>query len=274
MIIDSHQHFWKYDPVVHSWITDDMKVLQQDFMPETLALLLKENDIDGCIAVQAGQTTDETTFLLNIAHKYAFVKGVVGWVDFFAPDLDEQLQILSHYSRLKGFRHIVQAEPQGFLLQPFFVEGVKKLKTYDFTYDILVYHHQLKETLAFVQKLSGQKLIIDHCAKPAIKNKELGNWAAYIKEISKSQNVYCKLSGLFTETDWRQHQDEDFYPYLDVVFEAFGTDRLIFGSDWPVMLVAGSYAKWKKLIENYMEGLGIKEREAVFGGNAINFYRL
>ncbi len=274
MTIDGHQHFWKYSPVNHSWINNDMKILQRDFFPETLAPILKENGIDGCIAVQADQSNNETTFLLDIAEKHSFVKGVVGWIDLFAQDLEEQLQHLAKYEKLKGFRHVVQSEPNGFLLQPAFVKGVKKILEHRYTYDILVFHHQLKEVLDFVHKFSDQKLIIDHCAKPDIRNKHTKEWSALIRKIAQSPNVYCKLSGLLTEADWYHHEEEDFYPYLDVVFEAFGTNRLVFGSDWPVMLLAGTYSKWKSLIENYMAKSGISEHETVFGKNATLFYHL
>lgn len=274
MTIDSHIHFWKYHPVKDAWITDDMKIIQRDFLPQDLLPVLQENKTDGCIAVQADQSEAETNFLLQCANENSFVKGVVGWIDLKANDLDDRLQYFLQFKKLKGFRHIVQAEPDGFLLDEKFIDGIKLLHQYNLTYDILIVNRQLKEAAAFINKLPSQKLIIDHCAKPDIKNVQIKEWALLMKELASHTNVYCKLSGLFTEADWSNWKEEDFYPYLDVVFETFGTQRLLFGSDWPVMLLAGNYTKWKNLVEKYMQRFTDEEREAVFGNNAIEFYNL
>lgn len=274
MTIDSHIHFWKYHPVKDAWITDDMKIIQRDFLPKDLLPVLQENKTDGCVAVQADQSEGETIFLLQCAKENDFIKGVVGWIDLKANDLDDRLQYFLQFKKLKGFRHIVQAEPDGFLLDEKFIDGIKLLHQYNFTYDILIVSRQLKEAAAFVNKLASQKLIIDHCAKPDIKNAQIKEWALLMKELASHTNIYCKLSGLFTEADWSNWKEEDFYPYLDVVFETFGTQRLLFGSDWPVMLLAGNYTKWKNLVEKYMQRFIDEEREAVFGNNAIEFYNL
>lgn len=274
MTIDSHIHFWKYHPVKDAWITDDMKIIQRDFLPQDLLPVLHENKTDGCIAVQADQSEAETNFLLQCANENDFIKGVVGWIDLKANDLDDRLQYFLQFKKLKGFRHIVQAEPDGFLLDEKFIDGIKLLHQYNFTYDILIVNRQLKEAAAFVNKLPSQKLIIDHCAKPDIKNAQIKEWALLMKELASHTNVYCKLSGLFTEANWSNWKEENFCPYLDVVFESFGTQRLLFGSDWPVMLLAGNYTKWKNLVEKYMQRFTDEEREAVFGNNAIEFYNL
>jgi L-fuconolactonase len=175
---------------------------------------------------------------------------------------------------VKGFRHIVQAESEGFLENKKFLSGIQSLQKFNFTYDLLIYENQLPEAIGFVNKFPGQKIIIDHCAKPDIKIKSIDEWKKGIEEISKNKNVYCKLSGLTTEANWNSWNEKDFYPYLDIVFKNFGTDRLLFGSDWPVVLISGGYARWKALLENYMQDFSNEEKENIFEKNAIQFYNL
>ena len=274
MQVDTHVHFWKYKRSKDNWITNDMKVLQQDYLPETISLTLKRNDIDGCIAVQAYQIELETLFLVELAKTHEIIKGVVGWVDLQNENIEERLLYFSQYPVIKGWRHIVQSEPNDFLLGKNFQRGIATLQPYNYTYDVLIYHHQLKPALEFVSLFPEQKFVIDHCAKPDIANKKIDEWKSLMQEIAKYSNVFCKLSGLFTEAKWKQWSPSEFYPYLDVVFDAFGTDRLMFGSDWPVILLSGIYVQWKSLLEKYMENFGEEEREKVFGRNAIGFYEL
>lgn len=273
-VIDSHVHFWKYDKVRDAWITNDMKVLQQDYVPATLASTLKRNGVDGVVAVQADQSETETRFLTELAKTNSWIKGVVGWVDLRAGDVQEKLQHFSQYPVIKGWRHIVQGEPDDFLLREDFQRGIAALQPYGYTYDILIYHHQLQAAIDMVAKFPEQKFVIDHCAKPDIKHKKIDDWKTAINAIAQHNNVYCKLSGLFTEATWKTWSAADFYPYLDIVFKAFGTDRLMFGSDWPVMLLSGMYVQWKSLLEKYMENFQTEERENVFGLNAERFYNL
>ena len=273
-MIDSHVHFWKYNKLKDAWITDEMKLLQNDFLPQHLKPVLRENKIDGVIAVQANQSENETNFLLKLSNENAIIKGIVGWVDLQNESLENKLLYYSKYNIIKGFRHIVQGEPDGFLQNKRFLNGIKALQFLGFTYDILIYENQLKEAIEFVNKFPGQKFIIDHCAKPSIKNNRIKEWRSMINEIAKNKNVYCKLSGLITEAEWAMWNEKDFYPYLDVVFEVFGTDRLLFGSDWPVMLLSGTYSKWKNLLENYMNIFSKQEKQKVFDKNAIKFYNL
>ncbi len=273
-VIDAHVHFWKYDKKRDTWITGKMKILREDYLPTTLATTLKRNGVDGCIAVQADQSELETHFLVELSKTHSFVMGVVGWIDLQNENIGDRLQYFSQYPIIKGWRHIVQDEPDEFLLKPTFQRGISNLAAYGYTYDVLVYPRQLKAVLSFVSKFPNQKLIIDHCAKPAIGAKEIDEWASLMKEIAGHPNVYCKLSGLFTETRWKQWSPAEFYPYLDVVFEAFGTDRLIFGSDWPVILLSGIYVQWKSLLEKYMEDFSIEDKKKVFGQNAVQFYNL
>jgi L-fuconolactonase len=273
MQVDTHVHFWEYNKQRDTWM-DDMKILQQDYLPQTIASTLKRNGIDGCVAVQASQEELETHFLVELANTHPIIKGVVGWIDLQNENIEERLQYFSQYPIIKGYRHVVQGEPLDFLLRPNFQRGIKALQPFDYTYDLLIYHHQLKPALEFVSKFPEQRMVIDHCAKPAIAEKQIDEWAADMRAIAKHPQVHCKLSGLFTEAKWKQWSAADFYPYLDVVFDAFGPERLMFGSDWPVILVSGIYVQWKSLIEKYMESFDEEDREKVLGLNAVDFYKL
>jgi len=273
-MIDAHVHFWKYNPIKDAWITDEMGLLQRNFFLQDLQPVLHENGVTGIIAVQADQSENETDFLLRLANKNPFIKGIVGWVDLQNKNLEDKLLYWSEYPVIKGFRHIVQAESDGFLRKEAFVNGIKLLKSFDFTYDILIYPNQLKEAIQFVNKYPNQKFILDHCAKPCIRDQKINEWKIEIKEIAKNENVYCKVSGLVTEAKWNEWKTEDLYPYLDVVFESFGTDRILFGSDWPVILLSSTYNKWKNLLEKYMLQFSDEEKQKVFDTNAIKFYNL
>ncbi len=274
MTIDSHQHFWFYTSERDTWITDDMAVIQRDFLPADLEPVLKANGIDGCVAVQADQSEAETTLLVSLAGAYDFIKGVVGWVDLRATNLYDKLEAYSQYEEIKGFRHVAQAEPDDFLMRPDVIRGIRQLTAFDFTYDILIYPSQLKAALHLVRELPDVKFVIDHLAKPYVKKGEITRWSNWMAEIAKQPNVHCKLSGLVTEADWHGWSKKDLFPYLDVAFEQFGPDRLMFGSDWPVCLVAADYTQVKTLIENYVEPWGEEVRAKVFGGNAVSFYNL
>ncbi len=275
MVIDSHQHFWKYHPIKDAWITDDMSVIQADFLPHHLLDILQQNGVDGCVAVQADQSETETEFLLELAADHPFVKGVVGWIDLRAANLAERLAYYAQFEKLKGFRHIVQGEPDpAFLLRDDFCQGIQALAPYDLTYDILVYPIQLAAVEQFVQRFPAQRLVIDHMAKPYCKTGEIKAWEESMRAIAAAPNVYCKISGLVTEADWQRWKPADFAPYLDVVLEAFGPQRLMYGSDWPVCLLAGEYAQVKGLVTDYISRLSAAEQTAVMGGNAAAFYKL
>ncbi|QJD79239.1 amidohydrolase family protein [Spirosoma rhododendri] len=274
MTIDAHQHFWHYDPVRDSWITDDMAVIQRDFLPEDLEPVLVQNGIDGCVAVQADQSLAETQFLVQMAQTYDIVKGVVGWVDLTAPDLRDQLSELAQYPELKGFRHVAQAEPNDFLARPAIVAGIRQLAEFGFTYDILIYPNQLKAALHLVREVPEVSFVVDHIAKPYVKTGEITRWSNFMTQLAAQPNVQCKLSGLVTEADWQNWSKRDFFPYLNVLFDRFGPDRLMFGSDWPVCLVAANYTQVKTLIEEYVDPWGSDVRDKIFGANAVSFYRL
>lgn len=275
MVIDSHQHFWKYEPVKHSWIDDDMATIRRDFMPADLKKVYDENGIDGCVAVQADQTLAETDFLLQLSHENDFIKGIVGWVDLRHVDVDEVLEKYSRFKKVKGFRHIVQGEPDhNFLLRPNFLRGISYLEKYGYAYDILIFPHQLGAALEFVKQFPHQKFVIDHIAKPYIKDSFYDGWAVLMTELAKQKNVFCKLSGMITEADYQAWTPRQIVPYMEVVLEAFGTDRLMFGSDWPVCLVAGNYGQVKSLVVDFIKSLSATEQQAIMGGNAIAFYNL
>lgn len=274
MTVDSHQHFWIFDPVRDSWITNEMQVIQRNFLPEDLKPVLDANGVDACVAVQADQSEAETTFLLQLADANEFVKGVVGWTDLRSPSLYGQLEKYSLFEKLKGFRHVAQGQPEGFLLQPDFVRGVGQLAAFDFTYDILVYTNQLKEAFQFAKQLPNVKFVLDHIAKPYIKKGELEPWAVDIKQLAQLPNVSCKVSGMVTEADWVNWRATDFHPYLDVVFEAFGVNRIMFGSDWPVCLVASEYNRMKEIVTNYIGAFSTSEKAGIMGENAALFYQL
>ncbi len=275
MIIDSHQHFWYYNPKTHAWINDSMAVIRKDFLPQELEQVYAKNGIDGCIAVQANQTLEETQFLLSLAKTYNFIKGVVGWVDLCHTNLEKVLFEYKKNEKLKGFRHIVQSEPDSnFLLRPDFIRGITYLEKYNFTYDILVFPHQLGAVLELVKRFPNQKFVIDHMAKPYIKDGFFEGWAVLINEIGKCENVFCKLSGIITEADYNTWTKAQIQPYLDHVLSAFGTSRLMFGSDWPVCLVAGTYTQVKQLITHFISKLTQNEQQQIMGGNAVSFYNL
>lgn len=274
MYIDAHQHFWRYEPVKDSWITDEMSVIKRDFLPDDLEPLLIKHNFDGCVAVQADQSEQETHALLFHADQYNFVKGVVGWVDLMSPDLRERLDYFSQFEKLKGMRHIVQSEPAGFMLRPEFVRGIKILQEYNLTYDLLISHRQLEEALSFVQQFPNLKIVVDHIAKPSIKTKEKTHWELNMAAMATFENVYCKISGMVTEANWSSWKPEDFFPYLDELFECFGAKRLMYGSDWPVCLLAATYDQQFDIVEQYTSRLTRNEKLLVMSENSRIFYNL
>jgi len=272
--IDSHQHFWKFDPVRDSWIDDSMQKIQKDFLPEDLLPLLTENKFQGCVAVEAHQSEEQTNFLVDLASKNDFIKGIVGWVDLRSENISERLNHFSGNKIIKGFRHVVQAEADGFMLRNDFRNGIAALREFDFTYDILIFHRQLSAAIDLVNRFPEQKFVIDHIAKPNIKSGEIESWKNSIQEIAKFDNVSCKVSGMVTEADWKNWKAQDLQPYLDVIFENFSTDKLMFGSDWPVCNVAAEYSKVVSTLEDYIAQFTIQDQNKIWYENAISFYKL
>ncbi len=275
MTIDSHQHFWQYHPVKHSWINEDMQILQQDYLPENLYQIYQQNGIDGCIAVQADQSEAETDFLLDLAKNNPFIKGIVGWVDLRSENLEKRLQHYAQYDLIKGFRHVVQDEPDpNFIIGTQFKKGIALLLEYGFAYDILVFPSQLEATLQLIEEFPEHRFVIDHIAKPQIKERGIDDWEKNMRQIAKHTNVYCKISGMVTEADWKNWKYDDFVPYLDIVFEIFGTNRIMYGSDWPVCLLGGNYQSVKGIIETYIGTFTNEDQQKIMGGNAVEFYQL
>lgn len=273
-MVDSHQHFWKYDSARHSWISDDMKVIRKDFQPVDLNPLLEKNHFEGSVAVQVDQTEDETLQLLSLSNQFDFIKGVVGWIDLRNPSLSSRLEYFSSLKKLKGFRHIVQGEKRGFLSQGNFISGVQMLDRYHFTYDLLVYHHQLNEALEFVRQIPGTRIVVDHLAKPSIATHDIREWEKHMTAIAALPNVYCKISGMVTEAKWSGWKYDDFVPYLDVVMNAFGSKRVMYGSDWPVCLVAATYDQQLGIVQKYLKTVPEAEKKMILGENAKRFYNL
>ena len=275
MHIDAHQHFWMYDPAEYGWIDASMSAIRRDFLPADLKPELDNNGFHGSVVVQTRQTLEETRWLLELAAQSPSILGVVGWADLRSPDVRTQLKSLAQNPRLMGIRHIVQSEPDDrFLMQPDFLRGISVLEEFDLAYDILIYTKHLPVTAEFVERFPRQRFVLDHLAKPPIKSARIDSWADVIMRLAEFPNVFCKLSGLVTEADWQHWTPEQIVPFLDAAFEAFGPDRLMIGSDWPVCLVAASYAQTIEVVKTYLLRLNPTSREAVLGGNAQQFWRL
>jgi L-fuconolactonase len=275
MRIDSHQHFWEFDPVRDSWINDEMKAIQRDFVPTDLEPLLKQYGFDGSVVIQSDQSAEENRFQLHNAAGNDFIKGVVGWVDVSSPSVEKELEHLSQFPKMKGFRHILQGEAQrDYMLRPVFMKGISFLRKYNFTYDILIFPDQLQYIPQFVSSFPSQQFVIDHIAKPDIRNGKIDEWKRGIEAIAQYDNVHCKLSGMVTEADWKNWKTGDFRPYMDTVVESFGIGRLMFGSDWPVCLVAASYKEMLGIVDDYFSSFSHSEQDRFFGLNATRFYNL
>lgn len=274
MYIDAHQHFWKYDPVRDAWINNTMQVIQRDFLPNDLHPILEGNGIQGCIAIQADESEKETDFLLNLADENDFVKGVVGWMDFFDNDFDEKLYYYSQNRYFKGVRHILQGKPEGYMLQDKFQIGIGKLEHYNLTYDLLVYQNQLPEVIKLVKHFPNQRFVLNHIGKPKISMGLDAHWIASITKLSKYQNVFCKISGMVTETEHWSWSKSEFYPFMDVLVKAFGVDRLLYGSDWPVCYLAAEYEQVLAIVTAYFQEHSNEAVNKVMGMNASKFYRI
>ena len=273
--IDAHQHFWRYRPETHAWITETMPQLKRDFLPADLQPVLAAAGYDGSVAVQAQQSGAETEWLLQLAEQHAFIRGVVGWVDLCAPDVTDVLRRLAAHPRLRGVRHVVQDEPdERFMLRPEFIRSIATLAQFRLTYDILIYARQLPAAVELVQRFPQQRFVLDHIGKPEIRDRHISVWRDGMRALAAHRNVSCKLSGMVTEADWRGWKPSDFAGYLDVVFDCFGPQRLMIGSDWPVCTLAGSYGDVMDVVTDYISFLSPSERDAIRGGNAARFYGL
>lgn len=274
-IIDSHQHFWIYDPKQHAWIDDSMQSIRQDYTPAIFEALLIKNQVTGSITVQVDQTEQETHLLIEEAKQNQFIKGVVGWIDLKNPAIDSQLTEWIEYKQyLKGFRHILQSEPDSFMLDQQFINGLKALAKQGFTYDLLIKHHQLPAAIQMVEQVPTLSIVLDHIAKPDIKHHQIEQWAKDIKRLAAFPNVYCKISGMVTEADWQLWDNTQISKYIDIVLENFGINRIMFGSDWPVCLLASTYERWLETMQQYFQSFSSLDQQKIFADNCSTFYHL
>jgi len=273
MRIDAHQHFWRYNPAHQVWMTDQMEALRRDYLPGELEPLLKAIGIDGTIAVQARQMLEETEWLLKLSVEHDIIKGVVGWVDLRSPKLREQLEKYAKHPKLVGVRHVVHDEPDDhFMLLPEFRQGIAQLREFDLTYDLLLFPRHLPVAVNLVSEFPDQTFALDHIAKPAIRDGRIAPWEGDLKRLAELPNVFCKLSGMVTEAKWKQWRPADFHRYLDVVLEAFGTDRVMIGSDWPVCTLSGEYVATMGIVIDYVQRFPVRVQEGILGGNCARFY--
>jgi L-fuconolactonase len=274
MRVDSHHHLWLYTPGEYGWIGDSMSILQRDFLPADLERESAAAGIDATIAVQARQTLGETQWLLDLAEKSNLIRGVVGWAPIAAEDFPATLETLRQNPLLKGLRHVVQAEPDGFLDAPAFNRGIASLFPTGLVYDVLIFSRQLPEATRFIDRHPNQSFVLDHIAKPGIKTNAFAEWNKDIRELARRDNVSCKLSGMVTEADWHTWSPAQLQPYFDTVLEAFGPSRLMFGSDWPVLTVACNYPRWIETVATWLAPLTPTERAQIDGETAARVYSL
>lgn len=273
--IDAHHHFWNYTPEEFGWIDDDMAKLRRSFGPADLAPCLAQAGVDGVVSVQARQCIEETEFLLGHAAAHSFIRGVVGWVPLISPSVGDDLARFAQAPKLRAVRHVLQGEPdERYMLREDFNRGVAMLPRFGLAYDILIFERHLPRTIEFVDRHPGQVFILDHIAKPRIKENILEPWATGIRELARRENVFCKVSGMVTEADFHHWTEAQLRPYFDTVLEAFGPGRLMFGSDWPVCTATSSYGEWHSLVEKFAAGLSADEKAALFGGTAARAYGL
>lgn len=273
--IDSHQHFWQYNPKEHTWMSDQMSALKKDFLPDDLVPLLDQIQFDGCISVQARQSIAETNWLLKLSDEYDFIKGVVGWVDLCSPEIQETLGLYANRKKLKGVRHVVHDEPDNhFVLRPDFQNGIKALKEFNLTYDLLLFPKHIPVALKLVEKFPDQQFVVDHIAKPFIFKNERSPWKEDLNELAMNPNVFCKLSGMVTETKWGAWHEDDFRKYLDIVTESFGVGRIMIGSDWPVCTLSASYVDTMKIVINFTKQFSPEIIDSILGGNSCTFYNI
>lgn len=275
MRIDAHHHFWQYNPVEFGWIDDSLERIRRDFLPADLQTEIQAAGIDGVVSVQARQSLEETEWLLDLASANDFIKGVVGWVPLADENFHEHLEKFSTNPKFKAVRHVVQAEPDDqFILREDFNAGISALQKYGLVYDILIFERQLPYAVQFVDHHPDQIFVLDHIAKPRIKENLIEDWAGNIRELAKRPNVFCKVSGMVTEADFKSWTPEQLKPYWETVLAAFSPDRLMFGSDWPVCLVACNYKRWLDVVGEFAAPLSANEQASLFGQTAQRVYKL
>lgn len=274
-MIDSHQHFWTYNVNRDVWITEEMGRIRKNFYPNDSVELFAQNQIDGCIAVQADSSEDETFFLISLAEQSEFIKGIVGWVDLQSKNIESQLTYFSQFEKIVGFRHVVQSESDpNFLARPNFLKGVQLLDTFDFAYDLLIYPNQLNAGIEFCKKNANQRIVLDHLAKPPIKSGDISEWKKNIEKFKELENVSAKISGLITEAEWFNYNEKDILHIIEIALEVFGSDRLMFGTDYPVVLVADELSNWVKTFNKSISQLSSNEIKKITIDNCLQFYKI
>ncbi len=275
MRLDAHQHFWIYNRDEYRWMDERHEAIRNDFLPSDLLPLLQQLEFDGSIVVQARQSIEETEWLLSLAKKNSFIKGVVGWLDLCSDNIDAQLQKYSINPKLKGVRHVVHDEPDdGFMLRKDFRHGISLLERYGLTYDLLLFPQHLKPAIELIRLFPEQAFVLDHIAKPNIMNREMQPWKDDLRRLTEHRNIYCKLSGMVTEAKLNAWQESEFEPYLDVVFDAFGPERLMIGSDWPVCNLSGSYPSVMQIVMNYITKYPEDTQKGILGENCRKLYKI
>ncbi len=273
-MIDAHQHFWRYDAGEYGWIDDSMAALRRDFLPDDLKRAASGTGVGGVVSVQARQSMRETAWLLELAAGDPFIAAVVGWVPLVSPDLEAELERLAGPSKLRGVRHVLQDEADGYMLQPAFERGLRALRGRGLVYDVLVFERQLPSAIALVDRHQDQLFVLDHVAKPRIRDGLIEPWRTQIRELARRPNVSCKLSGMVTEADHSSWTIEELQPYVETVIEAFTPERLMLGSDWPVCLLACGYGRWIDTVRRLLARLSEPEQRQILGGTACRVYRL
>lgn len=275
MIIDAHHHLWRYNLKEYGWINNSMSILQRDYLPYELEQEMRKSGVEGTVVVQARQSIEETSWLLNLAEKYPSILGVVGWLDLLSPDLESELEEFAAYAKLVGLRHVLHDEPDGdFMLRPEFKRGIALLEEHDLTYDLLLFPSHLSHAIELVEEFPNQRFVLDHLGKPPIKAGTMEPWANDIARLAEHSNVWCKLSGMVSEADLKKWKYEDLLPYMKVVLSAFGTDRIMLGSDWPVCRLAGEYNKVMAVFSRFIEHFNEEDKEKISYQNAIDCYQL
>ena len=275
MKIDTHQHFWRYNERDYGWMGPGMEALKRDYLPAELAKLLSKTGIDGTVAVQARQCPEESDFLLGLADEYPFIKAVVGWVDLCSERVDDQLERFCRRPRFRGVRHVIHDEPDDrFMMREDFRRGIGKLKNYGLVYELLLFARHLALAAEFVAQFPEQMFVLDHIGKPAIRDGRLRPWANDIRKLARFDNVACKISGMVTEADWESWKPKQLVPYMETVLEAFGHERVMIGSDWPVCTVAATYEEVMETAYDFVGRLSASEQEAIWAGNAQRIYAI
>jgi L-fuconolactonase len=275
VMIDAHHHLWKYKPKEYGWMDESMSVLKHDFLPDDLEPELKTAGTTGTVVVQARQNLEETSWLLELADQYAFIKGVVAWLDLRSMELGKELEEFAVHPKLVGVRHVIHDEADDdFMLRPDFIKGIAQLEAYDLVYDLLLFPRHLERAIKLVEKFPRQRFVLDHLGKPMIKAGIMEPWKSDITRLAANPNVWCKLSGMVTEADHKQWQYKDLLPYMELALDSFGPERIMLGSDWPVCKLAGEYSEVVKIVQEFIEALKLRDKERILYQNAIDCYQL